>query len=280
MIDQSSKNIVIVSSDKEFIDQMCGILSNSQYICSVIADDALFLDAVKTGVPDLFIIDVGKGQEKNIELLNQIRGQADEKVASIPIIAASQSGDLVDISSILKLGIQDYIVKSKIDAPHILTKIARQLHGLPLIGSVQTPTPSAEIPTSSSVTRDASSVKLLIVEDDKFLRDLAVQKITKEGFQVFAAMDGEQGLVLAEKELPDIILLDILLPGMDGFEVLKQIRANPGLKDAKVAMLSNFGQREDVEKALKAGAQQFMVKANFTLDEILDEVKNMVATLK
>ncbi|OGZ04965.1 MAG: hypothetical protein A2845_04325 [Candidatus Lloydbacteria bacterium RIFCSPHIGHO2_01_FULL_49_22] len=121
-------------------------------------------------------------------------------------------------------------------------------------------------------------MKVLVIEDDKFLRDLALQKIAKEGFNVVAAVDGEQGVEFAEKEIPDIILLDILLPGIDGFEVLSRVRANPALAQTKVSMLSNFGQREDIEKALKGGADQFMVKANYTLDEIVAEVKKMVVT--
>lgn len=116
-----------------------------------------------------------------------------------------------------------------------------------------------------------------MVEDDKFLRDLAAQKMVKENLDVTTAMDGEQGLSLAEKSIPNIILLDILLPGIDGYEVLRRIRLNPALANTHVAMLSNFGQREDVERALKGGADHFLVKANYTLDEVVQEVKRIVA---
>jgi len=119
---------------------------------------------------------------------------------------------------------------------------------------------------------------VLIIEDDQFLRDLATQKLRKEQLDVDSAMDGEQGIAIAEAKIPDVILLDILLPGIDGYEVLKHVRANPVFQKTSIAMLSNFGQREDIEKALKAGADQFFVKANYTLDEIVEGVKKMLAT--
>ncbi|OGZ07299.1 MAG: hypothetical protein A3C93_04930 [Candidatus Lloydbacteria bacterium RIFCSPHIGHO2_02_FULL_54_17] len=120
--------------------------------------------------------------------------------------------------------------------------------------------------------------KLLIIEDDKFLRELAVQKLIKDGLDVTSAMDGEQGIQSAEKTIPDAILLDILLPGIDGFEVLKRVRANPALANARVIMLSNFGQTEDVEKAKVAGADRFLIKANYTLDEIIAIVREVLAS--
>ena len=82
---------------------------------------------------------------------------------------------------------------------------------------------------------------------------------------------------MAEKEIPDIILLDILLPGIDGYEVLRRVRANPILTYTYIAMLSNFGQREDIQRALSEGADQFLVKANFTLDEVVEEVKKVIS---
>jgi CheY-like chemotaxis protein len=123
-------------------------------------------------------------------------------------------------------------------------------------------------------------LKVLLIEDDQFLQALAVQKFTKEGFQAISAMDGEHGLALAEKELPDVILLDILLPGIDGFAVLMRIAANPSLKDTRVFMLSNYSQPEDVAKAKALGAERFLIKADYTLDQITDMVKDTLGTVK
>ena len=115
--------------------------------------------------------------------------------------------------------------------------------------------------------------KILIIEDDKFLRELLQVKLKKENFSVFVAVNGEEGIKKAQEEQPDLILLDLILPNIDGFEVLKRIRDNPAIAAIKVIVLSNLGQKEDVERALNLGAVDYLVKAHFTLDEIVKKAK-------
>ncbi len=115
--------------------------------------------------------------------------------------------------------------------------------------------------------------KILIVEDDKFLRELITKKLTSEGFEILGAFDGESGLKLLQEQKADLVLLDLILPGIDGFEVLAKIKADPQLALIPVIILSNLGQREDVEKGLKLGAVDYLVKAHFTPNEIVDKVK-------
>src|SRR4051812_9793143 len=102
-------------------------------------------------------------------------------------------------------------------------------------------------------------MKVLIIEDDKFLRDLMSQKLSHEGFAVKEAVDGEDGLKLAQEDPPDLILLDLILPRMDGFGVLAQIKSDPKLKALPVLILSNLGQKEDVTRAISLGAQDFLI---------------------
>ena len=115
--------------------------------------------------------------------------------------------------------------------------------------------------------------KILIVEDDKFLRDLISQKLLKEGYDIAEAVDGEKGIEGVKKEKPDLVLLDLILPGVDGFEVLSQIKADPILAQIPVIILSNLGQKEDVERGLKLGAVDYLIKAHFTPEEIIQKVK-------
>lgn len=115
--------------------------------------------------------------------------------------------------------------------------------------------------------------KILLVEDDKFLRDLLTKRLSKEGFEIETAVDGEEGLKKVQETKPDLVLLDLILPGINGFDVLKKIRENPALSDVKIIVLSNLGQKEDVKRALDLGAQDYLVKAHFTLDEIIEKVK-------
>jgi len=115
---------------------------------------------------------------------------------------------------------------------------------------------------------------ILIIEDDKFLRELIVRKLTEEGFGVSEAVDGEEGIKKIKEEKPDLVLLDLILPGIDGFEVLSRMKEESALSSIPVIILSNLGQKEDVEKGLKMGAVDYLIKAHFTPGEIIDKIKS------
>ncbi len=121
------------------------------------------------------------------------------------------------------------------------------------------------------------SKTILIIEDDKFLRALISQKLTKEGYDVSEAVDGEEGARKVKDEKPMLVLLDLILPGIDGFEVLAKIKEDPSLSSIPVIILSNLGQREDVEKGLRLGAIDYLIKAHFTPGEIIEKIKNVLS---
>ena len=114
---------------------------------------------------------------------------------------------------------------------------------------------------------------ILIIEDDKFLRELIAQKVTKDGFNVSEAVDGEEGIKKIREEKPDMVLLDLILPGIDGFEVLSLMRQESSLSSIPVIILSNLGQKEDIERGMKLGATDYLVKAHFTPGEIVEKIK-------
>lgn len=116
--------------------------------------------------------------------------------------------------------------------------------------------------------------RILIVEDDKFLRELITQKLIKEDYDTIEAVDGEEGIKKIKEEKPDLVLLDLILPGIDGFEVLSKKREDSSLDKIPVIILSNLGQKEDVERGLKLGAVDYLIKAHFTPGEIIEKVKN------
>lgn len=118
--------------------------------------------------------------------------------------------------------------------------------------------------------------KILIVEDDKFLRELMAQKLVREGYEILESVDGEDGLKKVKNEKPDLVLLDLILPSMDGFEVLTRIKEEVTDGAPPVIILSNLGQKEDVEKGLKLGAVDYLIKAHFTPGEIIEKVKNVL----
>jgi len=117
---------------------------------------------------------------------------------------------------------------------------------------------------------------ILLVEDDPFLIDIYKSKLKEVGFEIETAEDGEKALRKTKEKKPDLMLLDIVLPNIDGWEILKKIRSDPGLKDLKVIVLSNLGQKEEVEKGMALGATKYLIKAHFTPSEVVEEVKKLL----
>lgn len=131
-------------------------------------------------------------------------------------------------------------------------------------------------------TKDANqpaggkNIEVLLVEDDSFLANIYKTKFEMEGFRVTVAADGEAGLAEAKKKKADIILLDILLPKMDGFTVLQELKSDESLREIPVILLTNLGQKDDVEKGLELGAADYLIKAHFKPSETVDKVKKVL----
>lgn len=115
--------------------------------------------------------------------------------------------------------------------------------------------------------------KILFVEDESALQKTFGEILGQEGYQVIPALDGEIGLELAKKESPDLILLDLVLPKLHGFEVLKKLGKDPKTKNIPVIVLTNLEAMEDVDRALELGATTYLVKENYTLEEVVEKIK-------
>jgi len=126
------------------------------------------------------------------------------------------------------------------------------------------------------MSKNQSTIKVLVVEDDTFLAGMYVTKLKLEGFEVELANDGEKGLKMAKNYNPSIILLDIILPKMSGFDVLKSLKNERQTKNIPVILLTNLGQRDDVQKGLDLGAEDYLIKAHFMPSEVVEKIKKLV----
>lgn len=121
-----------------------------------------------------------------------------------------------------------------------------------------------------------NNIKILLVEDDPFLLKMYTTKFELEGFSVVTASDGEKGIKYAKKEKPDIIILDIMLPKVSGFDVLKAIKDNKETSNIPVILLTNLSQRDEVERGLSLGASGYLIKAHFMPSEVVAKIKEVL----
>jgi CheY-like chemotaxis protein len=112
-------------------------------------------------------------------------------------------------------------------------------------------------------------LKIMLVEDDNNLREIYEARLQAEGYTVVSARDGEEGLVVAKSEKPDLLIADVMMPKISGFEMLDILRNTDGLKEVKVIMLTALGQSDDQERADSLGADRYLVKSQVTLEDII-----------
>jgi len=117
---------------------------------------------------------------------------------------------------------------------------------------------------------------ILLIEDDPFLIDIYATKLKEEGYSLNVAEDGEEGLRLLKQKKPDLLLLDIVLPNFNGWEILRRVKKSDALKDLKVIILSNLGEKDEIEKGLSLGATKYLVKAHYTPTEVIKEIKKIL----
>ncbi len=121
-----------------------------------------------------------------------------------------------------------------------------------------------------------ANLKVFLVEDDPTLVEMYKVKFTESGFDLTVSGNGSEGLAIALKQPFDIILLDIILPGMDGFAILQELKKNPKTKATPVVMMSNLGQEADISRGKELGADDYLVKASFTPSQVVEKMVSIV----
>lgn len=283
-----SKRILIVEDDSVLRDVLSQKLEKSGYIVLRAEDGVVAMEKIREFNPHMVLLDILMPRKSGMQVLEEIH--ADAELKKIPVIIISNSGQPIEITRARELGARDILVKAVFDPSEVLEKIERVLavEGGKHYPSSQKKeyvteevvdrTPEGDVSQEQSKAEEGNTggAFILVVEDDKFLRELLVRKLSKDGFDVQNAIDAAAAYAVLNDRIPKIILLDLILPGVDGFEILAHIKADPKTKDIPVIVLSNLGQKEDIEKAMALGAKDFMIKANFTLDEIIHKVRSII----
>ena len=122
---------------------------------------------------------------------------------------------------------------------------------------------------------DAIAKKIMIIEDDHFLSSLVKARLEKDGFAVIQAFDGDQAIAMLRTEVPNLVMLDLIMPKVNGFEVLKTISLTPGLERIPVVIVSNLAQDSDIQKAKELGAKEYFVKVKISIDDLIAKIKSL-----
>ena len=120
-------------------------------------------------------------------------------------------------------------------------------------------------------------IRILLAEDDRILRKAGEVSLKKKGYEVISAVDGEDALAKARDHQPDLVLLDVMMPKLNGFDVLQALKGETGLRDIPVIMLTNLEQPSDIKRARDAGAHSYLVKSNMNLDDLAARIKDALA---
>ncbi len=265
--------ILIVEDDSFLGGVLVQQLQVSGFETKLVADGVLGLQEMKEWRPDLVLLDVILPRKNGYEVL-EIKSN-DATIARIPTIIISNSGQPVEINRALALGVKDYLIKTEIDPKDVIAKVRLQLDMETNKGAGVSDAPRKAVASVPEASKLAGR-KIMWVEDDTFLSEIIARKLSGQNCTLIHTTDGDDALRRLAEEIPDIILLDIILPGMNGFEILTRIKENEKTKNIPVILLSNLGQKKDIAKGKLLGAARFLVKATVTLDEIITEIATVL----
>ncbi|MEA3449892.1 MAG: response regulator [Patescibacteria group bacterium] len=268
--------ILIIEDEEVLVQVISAKLNKVGYSVEIAVNGEEGLKKINDYQPDLILLDIVMPKVNGYEVLEQMQKEG----IKIPVIIISNSGQAVEIEKAETLGAVDFLVKANFSPEEVLTKVKNYLTQALNAGQLESKTEKkSEIKPEINKEVQQLGVKIFLVEDDSFLSDICGKKLINEGYSVYTAVDGKEAVNGIAQAKPDLVLLDIILPSMDGFQVLSAIRLNQDEKvsNVPIIMLSNLGQEEDVKKAMDAGANDYLIKAHFTTEDIINKIKEILA---
>jgi len=248
-----TKHILLVEDDETLGSALMKKLLEGGYAATWEKNGQDGLRRLKLLHPDLLLLDLALPGLRGEDILEV--AQKDSDLKDIPIIVISNSGLQSDIERLRGAGVRDYLVKADFHPADIVSRV----------GKILSPQLSPE--------KKKQRFTVFVVEDDQILASLAVTKFTKAGYDVFHAPDGKECLrMLSTGKTPDLILLDIIMPEVNGFDVLRALKRESRLRNIPVVIFSNYAQDQDLETARTLGAVDFFVKSRMTLREVVERV--------
>lgn len=262
----NKEKILIAIGDRNLSAALMQTLKELGYIADSVMNGKDALEKMRSFKPDLALIDTNLPIINGYDVMTQ--KSFDREITKIPVIVVSNSGMPVEIRKLPSTPMmKDFIIKAHVEPNEVIEKIEKAFG--------RTYTIDSSAPAVSDRSHGGGK-KVLWVEDDKLLSTILSKKIDGTGYKLLKAVNGKEAFAILATEVPDIIILDIMLPEMSGFEVLQKIKTDDRLRKIPVIMLSNLSKQGDIEKAKMLGANKFVVKAAVSLDEIIREIDALI----
>ncbi|MEK7609509.1 MAG: response regulator [Patescibacteria group bacterium] len=252
------EKVLVIESDAIFGKKIVDNLKTQGYNVQLFNDGIEGLKAISDFTPNLVLVNIILPSIDGYAIL--AKKNADQSLAKIPLFLLSTQGIPIDMAKIPQGSVTEFILDLHADVAEILNKVDK-LFGYSAGGQV----------SDSQVVKK----KILWVEDDKLIGTILSKKLIASGFDLIHAKNGEEAMAQLAIVVPDAIVLDLMMPGMSGFDILQKIRADQRLKQISIMVLSNINKQSDIERAKLLGAKKFLVKAAVSLDDIVSEVKKL-----
>ncbi|MFA6096799.1 MAG: response regulator [Candidatus Paceibacterota bacterium] len=269
-----NEKVLIIKDSEGCSESLKTGLENENYDVIVFEDGEGVMKVIREYKPQLIILFALYNKLTEYYIIKEKREMLDEE--SIPLMIVTNTDRGSEIEGVFHFGAVNCILKGDFNAKEIVNNVNEYFMSHNTDKTM--PKNNMENKTIKEIGEEVKNkgLRVLLVEDDEFLRDICKRKLEIEGFNVSVAVDGAQALKKVEEEDPQMILLDVILPGLDGFEILKAVKANPARAKTPVIMLTNLGQTSEVEKGLSLGADEYIVKAHFTIGEIIEKIKTVM----
>ena len=240
----SNTSILVVDDEESNRDILSRRLTREGYSVTVADGGKEALDRLRLERYDLVLLDIMMPELDGYEVLKRIRNEP--AIHDTPVIMVTALSEESSIKRCLALGATDYVGKP-FELTFLKSRIRQAIHAL------------SNMRHADAVAHDASAM-LLVVEDDEVNRDLLVRRLNKDGYTAHAAASGAEALSMLDKQAYDLILLDIMMAQMDGYQTLRKIRARETLKDTPIIMVSALGDAASIARCMELGANDYIMK--------------------
>lgn len=256
---QKQEKVLIIEGDASFGDKISEALKKNGYNAIVVRAG---LEGVKTMYdiePNLVLLDVTLPDTDAYDLL--AKKQNESIIAKIPVFLVSGQGVPINMRRVPEGSVSEFLMALHSNPDDIVEKVNRHF-GHEVTNA-----------TANTASSNEPKKKVMWVEDDRLIGTILAKKLISSGFDLFHAKSGEEALEALKQAIPDVIVLDLLLPGMSGFDILSKIKDDPGLKNVPIMVLSNLSKPTDIDRAKTLGAKRFLIKAASSLEQIVSEVR-------